>query len=169
MPLLLGLYNTDLKLGTLSHVESLHVQWRLRCNWINQYLSNHTTLGSFDEAGEDLTAREKCCHRSFPGISVVTVTVWKTKASKAVLNQNRDNYRIIPYPRTVPLECQYPTMINAHAIPPNISLGDIFVKAENQQTGITDDDELKQHILAIQAEAYKIAPYPCIMGFVFIS
>ncbi|KAF8836501.1 hypothetical protein BDN67DRAFT_974083 [Paxillus ammoniavirescens] len=38
-----------------------------------------------------------------------------------------------------------------------------------QQTGITDDDELKRHILAVQAAAYKVAPYPGIMGFSFIS
>ncbi|KIJ16042.1 hypothetical protein PAXINDRAFT_99023 [Paxillus involutus ATCC 200175] len=80
-------------------------------------------------------------------------------------------------------------MTTVDATPPNISLGDISVKVDNvptlqkqyyritpeqteffkQQTGITDDDELKQHILAVQTEAYKVAPYPCIMGFVFIS
>ncbi|KAH7890656.1 hypothetical protein F5I97DRAFT_1923159 [Phlebopus sp. FC_14] len=38
-----------------------------------------------------------------------------------------------------------------------------------ERTGITDDEELKRHILAVQAEAYKVAPYPCIMGFVFLS
>ncbi|KAH7889087.1 hypothetical protein F5I97DRAFT_1803283 [Phlebopus sp. FC_14] len=42
----------------------------------------------------------------------------------------------------------------------------IFFK---ERTGIVDDEELKRHILAVQAEAYKVAPYPCIMGFVFLS
>ncbi|KAI9444696.1 hypothetical protein H4582DRAFT_2179306 [Lactarius indigo] len=34
-----------------------------------------------------------------------------------------------------------------------------------QQIGIDDDDELKTHLLAIQAEAYKVYPYPCIRIF----
>ncbi|KAF9223014.1 hypothetical protein BS17DRAFT_782144 [Gyrodon lividus] len=71
----------------------------------------------------------------------------------------------------------------------NISFGDISVNPDNvptlqeqyykitpeqaeffkQQTGITDNEELKRHILAVQTEAYKVAPYPCIMGFVFLS
>ncbi|KAJ3551300.1 hypothetical protein NP233_g13106 [Leucocoprinus birnbaumii] len=34
-------------------------------------------------------------------------------------------------------------------------------------TGITDDEELKQHVLAIQAKAYEICPYPCIRHFTF--
>jgi SAM-dependent methyltransferase len=34
-------------------------------------------------------------------------------------------------------------------------------------TGIEDDTALKQHILDIQAKAYKIAPYGCIYLFVF--
>ncbi|KIJ16063.1 hypothetical protein PAXINDRAFT_76139 [Paxillus involutus ATCC 200175] len=79
-------------------------------------------------------------------------------------------------------------MTTVDATPPDISLGDVPVKADDvpslqgqyyrltpeqaeflkQQTGITDDDELKKHIFAIQAEAYKVAPYPCIMGFLFI-
>ncbi|KAG1781672.1 hypothetical protein EV702DRAFT_1177384 [Suillus placidus] len=36
------------------------------------------------------------------------------------------------------------------------------------QTGINDDEDLKRHILEIQAKAYKIAPYPCIHGFGFL-
>ncbi|KAF8838070.1 hypothetical protein BDN67DRAFT_982813 [Paxillus ammoniavirescens] len=79
-------------------------------------------------------------------------------------------------------------MTTVHDTPPDISLGDVPVKVDDvpslqgqyykltpeqaeflkQQTGITDDDELKQHIFAVQAEAYKVAPYPCIMGFLFI-
>lgn len=39
-----------------------------------------------------------------------------------------------------------------------------FFKAE---TGITDNEELRQHIIAVQAEAYKVAPYPCIRRFGF--
>jgi hypothetical protein len=71
-------------------------------------------------------------------------------------------------------------MTTVDATPPNISLGDISVKVDNvptlqkqyyritpeqteffkQQTGITDDDELKQHILAVQTEAYKVRSEP---------
>ncbi|KAA1468044.1 hypothetical protein DENSPDRAFT_770644 [Dentipellis sp. KUC8613] len=36
------------------------------------------------------------------------------------------------------------------------------------QTGIQDEDELKKHIVACQAEAYKVAPYPCIRSFSFV-
>ncbi|KIK76682.1 hypothetical protein PAXRUDRAFT_835266 [Paxillus rubicundulus Ve08.2h10] len=81
-------------------------------------------------------------------------------------------------------------MTTAHATTPqSISLGDAPVNPDKvltlqgefykitpqqseffkQQTGITDDDELKRHILSVQAEAYKVAPYPGIMGFSFIS
>ncbi|KDN39420.1 hypothetical protein RSAG8_08826, partial [Rhizoctonia solani AG-8 WAC10335] len=34
-------------------------------------------------------------------------------------------------------------------------------------TGITDPAEIKQHIVAIQAEAFEIFPYPCIRYFMF--
>jgi len=40
----------------------------------------------------------------------------------------------------------------------------IFFK---RQTGIQDDDELKAHILRVQAEAYEVYPYPCIRHFDF--
>ncbi|KZV74850.1 hypothetical protein PENSPDRAFT_674059 [Peniophora sp. CONT] len=36
-----------------------------------------------------------------------------------------------------------------------------------QWTGISDDAELKNHILTKQREAYAVAPYPCIRGFGF--
>ncbi|KAG2146167.1 uncharacterized protein EDB93DRAFT_1286561 [Suillus bovinus] len=36
------------------------------------------------------------------------------------------------------------------------------------QTGIDNDEDLKRHILEVQAKAYKIAPYPCIHGFGFL-
>ncbi|KAI0257018.1 hypothetical protein BJV78DRAFT_1116611 [Lactifluus subvellereus] len=36
-----------------------------------------------------------------------------------------------------------------------------------EQTGIQDDDELKAHVLRLQAEAYKVFPYPCIQRFNF--
>ncbi|KAI8983391.1 hypothetical protein BD414DRAFT_490779 [Trametes punicea] len=42
----------------------------------------------------------------------------------------------------------------------------VFMKA---QTGIQDPEELKRHILAVQAEAYAIYPYPCIRRFAFMS
>ncbi|KAG9122137.1 hypothetical protein FRC07_001614 [Ceratobasidium sp. 392] len=34
-------------------------------------------------------------------------------------------------------------------------------------TGITNEVELKRHIIDIQTKAYKIFPYPCIRGFMF--
>ncbi|KAL0954792.1 hypothetical protein HGRIS_003740 [Hohenbuehelia grisea] len=36
------------------------------------------------------------------------------------------------------------------------------------QTGIQDDEELKKHILAVQATAYAIYGYPCIRRFAFL-
>ncbi|KAG1841693.1 hypothetical protein DFJ58DRAFT_807911 [Suillus subalutaceus] len=36
------------------------------------------------------------------------------------------------------------------------------------QTGIDNDEDLKRHILEVQAKAYKVAPYPCIYGFGFL-
>ncbi|KIJ16055.1 hypothetical protein PAXINDRAFT_113814 [Paxillus involutus ATCC 200175] len=79
-------------------------------------------------------------------------------------------------------------MTAVHATPSNVSLGDILVNTDDvltlqeryyemtpeqsdffkQQTGIIDDDELKRHILAVQEEAYKVAPYPSIATFSFI-
>ncbi|KAG2361434.1 hypothetical protein BDR07DRAFT_1409788 [Suillus spraguei] len=41
-----------------------------------------------------------------------------------------------------------------------------FFKA---QTGINDDEDLKKHILEVQAKAYKVAPYPCIRAFFFLG
>ncbi|KAJ8488703.1 hypothetical protein ONZ51_g3377 [Trametes cubensis] len=40
-----------------------------------------------------------------------------------------------------------------------------FLKA---QTGITDEEALKKHVLQVQAEAYAVFPYTCIRRFVFI-
>ncbi|KAG2079285.1 hypothetical protein BDR04DRAFT_1086505 [Suillus decipiens] len=40
-----------------------------------------------------------------------------------------------------------------------------FFKA---QTGIDGDEDLKKHILEVQAKAYKVAPYPCIHAFFFL-
>ncbi|KAI0684950.1 hypothetical protein BC835DRAFT_578409 [Cytidiella melzeri] len=37
----------------------------------------------------------------------------------------------------------------------------------SSQTGIKDAEERKQHILAVQAEAYKVHPYNCIRAFAF--
>ncbi|KZT67036.1 hypothetical protein DAEQUDRAFT_674117 [Daedalea quercina L-15889] len=34
-------------------------------------------------------------------------------------------------------------------------------------TGISDDEELKQHIITVQKEAYEVFPYPCIRWFTF--
>ncbi|KAG0696576.1 hypothetical protein DFH29DRAFT_194053 [Suillus ampliporus] len=36
-----------------------------------------------------------------------------------------------------------------------------------QQTGIIGEDDLKQHILAVQAKAFAVASYPCIYNFGF--
>lgn len=36
-------------------------------------------------------------------------------------------------------------------------------------TDITDDEELKSHVFAVQFEAYKIYPYQCIRTFDFLS
>ncbi|EIW83445.1 hypothetical protein CONPUDRAFT_52099 [Coniophora puteana RWD-64-598 SS2] len=41
-----------------------------------------------------------------------------------------------------------------------------FFKA---QTGIQDDEELKQHVLHVQKKAYEFAPYPCIRFFGFLE
>ncbi|KAH9913286.1 uncharacterized protein B0H18DRAFT_177686 [Fomitopsis serialis] len=35
------------------------------------------------------------------------------------------------------------------------------------QTGIKDEEELKRHIMSVQAEALKVTPYPCIRAFAF--
>lgn len=35
------------------------------------------------------------------------------------------------------------------------------------QTGIQDSEELREHILNVQAEAYEKFPYPCIRRFLF--
>ncbi|OJT14325.1 hypothetical protein TRAPUB_9116 [Trametes pubescens] len=37
------------------------------------------------------------------------------------------------------------------------------------QTGIQDTEELKKHLLRVQAEAYAVYPYPCIRGFLFLK
>ncbi|KAI0374560.1 hypothetical protein BV20DRAFT_518721 [Pilatotrama ljubarskyi] len=62
--------------------------------------------------------------------------------------------------------------IHQRALPMDESLYTIddealeFMKA---QTGIQDPEELKKHILAVQAEAYQVFPYVCIRGFYFLS
>ncbi|EIW65003.1 uncharacterized protein TRAVEDRAFT_42402 [Trametes versicolor FP-101664 SS1] len=37
------------------------------------------------------------------------------------------------------------------------------------QTGIQDAEELRKHLLRVQAEAYAVFPYPCIRGFLFLQ
>ena len=39
----------------------------------------------------------------------------------------------------------------------------------SEQTGIKDEDTLRQHILQVQAEAFSVHPYPCIKRFAFIK
>lgn len=38
-----------------------------------------------------------------------------------------------------------------------------------QQTGIENEAVLKDHIISIQAKAYKVYPYPCIKRFAFAT
>ncbi|KAH7906669.1 hypothetical protein BJ138DRAFT_1174876 [Hygrophoropsis aurantiaca] len=52
------------------------------------------------------------------------------------------------------------------------ALYDVMVEPEGisflkTQTGITDNEELKAHILDLQAKAYAVEPYPCIRAFRF--
>ncbi|KAG2128704.1 hypothetical protein DEU56DRAFT_504805 [Suillus clintonianus] len=46
-------------------------------------------------------------------------------------------------------------------------LDDAALEFFKQQTGITEENELKHHILAVQAKAFAVAPYYCIYTFVF--
>ncbi|KAI0823142.1 hypothetical protein BC628DRAFT_1417830 [Trametes gibbosa] len=57
-----------------------------------------------------------------------------------------------------------------HALDESLySIDDEALGFMKKQTGIEDPDELKKHILAVQAEAYAIYPYPCIRRFSFLS
>ncbi|KAI0700443.1 hypothetical protein BC835DRAFT_418851 [Cytidiella melzeri] len=47
------------------------------------------------------------------------------------------------------------------------SFYDVDVEFLSKLTGITDPEELKQHVLRVQAEAYAVHPYPCIKLFTF--
>lgn len=38
-----------------------------------------------------------------------------------------------------------------------------------EQTGIQSDVALREHILNVQAEAFRVHPYPCIRRFAFIK
>ncbi|KAI8983390.1 hypothetical protein BD414DRAFT_490769 [Trametes punicea] len=49
------------------------------------------------------------------------------------------------------------------------SIDDVALEFMRVQTGIQNYDELKRHILAVQAEAYSFYPYPCIRTFSFLS
>ncbi|TFK93027.1 hypothetical protein K466DRAFT_643031 [Polyporus arcularius HHB13444] len=49
------------------------------------------------------------------------------------------------------------------------TIDDQALEFMKSQTGIQDPEEIKKHILAVQAEAYAIYPYPCIRRFSFIS
>ncbi|KAL4080809.1 hypothetical protein J3A83DRAFT_71869 [Scleroderma citrinum] len=56
---------------------------------------------------------------------------------------------------------------------PDPSAYDTLVDSETREwmkliTGIQDDDELKNHIVDVQAKAFAIAPYPCITTLNFI-
>ncbi|KAF8589971.1 hypothetical protein K439DRAFT_1628186 [Ramaria rubella] len=48
-----------------------------------------------------------------------------------------------------------------------LSLGDDEISFFQMQTGINDIEQLEQHILRVQAEAYEAYPYPCIRRFLF--
>jgi len=47
------------------------------------------------------------------------------------------------------------------------SLGNEELNLFKSQIGITNDEELKKHILTVQEKAYKVYPYPCIRRFAF--
>ncbi|KAF8638313.1 hypothetical protein AX17_002333 [Amanita inopinata Kibby_2008] len=49
------------------------------------------------------------------------------------------------------------------------SLDDDELAFFKSQTGIDDDEQLKNHILAVQAKAYQVYRYPCIRRFSFIK
>ncbi|KAF8589984.1 hypothetical protein K439DRAFT_1331348 [Ramaria rubella] len=48
-----------------------------------------------------------------------------------------------------------------------LSLGEDEISFFRAQTGINDIEQLKQHILRVQAEAYEAYPYPCIRRYLF--
>jgi len=47
------------------------------------------------------------------------------------------------------------------------ALGEDELAFFKTQTGIIDEEELKEHIIKVQTEAYAVHPYPCIRGFAF--
>ncbi|KAI8985643.1 hypothetical protein BD414DRAFT_462227 [Trametes punicea] len=49
------------------------------------------------------------------------------------------------------------------------SIDDEAMEFMKELTGIKDPEELRQHILGVQAEAYSIFPYRCIQRFSFLS
>ncbi|TFK75137.1 hypothetical protein BDN72DRAFT_892489 [Pluteus cervinus] len=49
------------------------------------------------------------------------------------------------------------------------SLNDVETAFFKEQTGIQDDEELKQHVLSVQKSAYAVYGYPCIRKFAFTS
>ncbi|KAH7907016.1 hypothetical protein BJ138DRAFT_1161182 [Hygrophoropsis aurantiaca] len=61
--------------------------------------------------------------------------------------------------------------VHSYSAPPlDESLYNLDPKAASlfkSLTGISDDQSLKEHILRVQADAYKVAPYPCIHRLTF--
>jgi hypothetical protein len=62
----------------------------------------------------------------------------------------------------------------SNSLPPNkldweetLSLTEDELAFFKAQTGIDDDEKLKDHIFAIQAKAHNVYPYPCIRRFMF--
>ncbi|TFK75138.1 hypothetical protein BDN72DRAFT_559978 [Pluteus cervinus] len=49
------------------------------------------------------------------------------------------------------------------------ALGDVEKAFFKELTGIQDEDELKQHIITVQAKAYSVYGYPCIRRFAFAT
>ncbi|KAI0823143.1 hypothetical protein BC628DRAFT_620307 [Trametes gibbosa] len=49
------------------------------------------------------------------------------------------------------------------------SIDDEGLQFMKTQTGIQDTEELKEHVIAVQEEAYAIFPYNCIRKFAFIN
>jgi len=63
----------------------------------------------------------------------------------------------------------YLQLANAPLDPNVYALKDDEISFFQDQTGIKEPEELKKHILSIQADAYKVHPYPCIRRLAFTT
>jgi len=82
------------------------------------------------------------------------------------MSDNVDVAKDVPPPRTIPV-----TSTGLPILPLDAefysTLGEEELSFFKAQTGITDDAELKEHIVKVQTEAYAVYPYPCIRRFAF--